>query len=95
MSEAAIQKVVCMAVVSDRFRSQLLGEDRAEVLRLFGLENREQQALIEIHAETIEEFAAGVERLLHGWKRAEVCGRSLATAPLCRGMPIEVPPGRE
>ena len=69
MFDTAIQKIVCQAVVSDQYRARLLGSDRAEVLRSSGLNFREQEALLSIHAETIEEFAAGVERIMRQWKQ--------------------------
>ena len=63
MCETAIQKLVCQAVVSDSYRNRLLGSERAEVLRTAGLDAKEQEALLSIRAATIEEFAAGVERM--------------------------------
>ena len=71
MCDTAIQKLVCQAVVSDHYRTRLLGPDRAEVLRTSGLDAREQEALLSIQAVTIEEFAAGVERVTRLWKREE------------------------
>jgi hypothetical protein len=70
MDDTAVQKIVCQAVVSDQYRARLLGSDREEVLRCSGLDASEQEALLAIHAETIEEFAAGVERVTRLWKRA-------------------------
>ena len=69
MGETAIQKLVCQAVVSDQYRIRLLGSDRADVLRTSGLDEQEQEALLAIPAHTIEEFAAGVERMARQWKR--------------------------
>jgi hypothetical protein len=96
MTEAAIQKIVCMAVVSGRFRSQLLGEERPAVLRSFGgLDAREQEALMGIQAGTIEEFAAGVERLVHGWRRTDIDPHSLKPVSIPGWIPIDSPPKRE
>lgn len=95
MTEAAIQKIVCMAVVSGRFRSQLLGEERPEVLRSFGLDAKEQEALMGIHAGTIEEFAAGVERFTRAWKRSESGSRSMEPVSIPGWIPIDAPPRRE
>jgi hypothetical protein len=95
MSEAAIQKIVCMAVVSDRFRAQLLGMDRAAVLSEHGLIGREYEALMEISASTIEDFAAGVERLLRVWRRAEAGGRVREPVPLAGCLVANLPPGRD
>jgi len=69
MCEAAIQQIVCRAVVSERFRDRLLGAEREEVLRNSDLDKREREAFLAIPAETIEEFAAGVERVVRGWKQ--------------------------
>jgi hypothetical protein len=95
MTEAAIHKVVCMAVVSGRFRSQLLGDERPELLRSFGLDAKEQEALMDIHAGTIEEFAAGVERLIRGWRRTENSSRCMEPVSIPGWISIDAPPRRE
>ncbi len=69
MSEDAIQRIICRAVVSERFRDQLLGVDRGEILRNSDLDPLERVAFLAIPAETIEEFAAGVERAIRSLKR--------------------------
>ncbi len=81
MSEAAIQQIVCRAVVNERFRNRLLGGEREEVLRTSDLDLREQEAYLAIPAETIEEFAAGVERVMRGWKRSTNRFRRRETHP--------------
>jgi hypothetical protein len=88
MDESAIQRLVCQAVVSDNYRIRLLGSERAEVLRTSGLEEKEQEALLSIPAGTIEEFAAGVERMARQWRRAGPGSIARETAAI-RGM-IEV-----
>jgi hypothetical protein len=70
MCDTAIQKIVCRAVISDAYRARLLGSDRAVVLRSSGLDAGEEMALMSIQAETIEEFAAGVERWMRLSKQA-------------------------
>jgi hypothetical protein len=70
MDDTAIQKLVCQAVVSDQYRARLLGPGRLDVLRRSGLDAREQETLLAIRAETIEEFASGVERAMRLWRRA-------------------------
>ncbi|MGB7539563.1 MAG: hypothetical protein WBM17_13570 [Anaerolineales bacterium] len=77
MGETAIQRLVCQAVISDQYRNRLLGSERAEVLRTSGLDEQEQEVLLSIPAGTLEEFAAGVERMARQWKRAGM--RSMAT----------------
>jgi hypothetical protein len=69
MCEIAIHQIVCRAVVSERFRDRLLGAEREEILQTVDLDAREREAFLSIPAETIEEFAAGVERVLRGWRR--------------------------
>jgi hypothetical protein len=92
MCEAAIQKLVCQAVVSDQYRSRLLSSDRAEVLRTSGLTEKEQSALMSIPARTIEEFAAGVELLTRQWKRTGKEFPARETAPVCGWIEMELPP---
>jgi hypothetical protein len=91
MCEAAIQKIVCLAVVSERFRTQLLGVEREEVLRASDLEKQEQEALLAIPAETIEEFAAGVERVTRTWKQGANRNRCREIFPLYSLIPMEAP----
>jgi hypothetical protein len=92
MYDTAIQMIVCQAVVSDRYRARLLGSDRAEVLRTSGLDTLEQEALLSIQAETIEEFAAGVERVMRQWKQA--VGRVDFREPIAvrKLLVVEIPP---
>jgi hypothetical protein len=92
MCETAIQKLVCQAVVSDSYRNRLLGSERAEVLRTAGLDAKEQEALLSIRAATIEEFAAGVERMTRLWKRAEKGTLVGEPAVLRRWIRSELPP---
>jgi hypothetical protein len=95
MCNTAIQKLVCQAVVSDAYRIRLLGSERAEVLRTAGLNTREQQALLAIRARTIEEFAAGVERMTRMWKRAGKVALQGEGAALCGLIELEFPPRSE
>jgi hypothetical protein len=92
MYDTAIQRLVCQAVVSDRFRARLLGSDRAEVLRASGLGAVEQKELLSIPADTLEEFAAGIERMMRQGKpagdRPDV-GESVAIRGL---LAVEIPP---
>ena len=91
MGETAIQKLVCQAVVSDQYRIRLLGSDRADVLRTSGLDEQEQEALLAIPAHTIEEFAAGVERMARQWKRAGTGSIARETAAIRGMIEVEVP----
>jgi hypothetical protein len=91
MGETAIQKLVCQAVVSDQYRIRLLGSDRADVLRTSGLDEQEQEALLAIPAHTIEEFAAGVERMARQWKRAGSGSIARETAAIRGMIEVEVP----
>ncbi len=91
MGETAIQKLVCQAVVSDHYRIRLLCSDRADVLRTSGLDEQEQEALLAIPAQTIEEFAAGVERMARQWKRAGTGSIARETAVLRGMIEVELP----
>ncbi len=91
MGETAIQKLVCQAVVSDQYRIRLLGSDRADVLRTSGLDEQEQEALLSIPARTIEEFAAGVERMARQWKRAGMGSIARETAVIRGMVEVEIP----
>jgi hypothetical protein len=91
MGETAIQRLVCQAVVSDQYRIRLLGSDRAEVLRTSGLDEQEQEALLSIPAHTIEEFAAGVERMARQWKRAGMGSIARETAAIRGMVEVELP----
>jgi hypothetical protein len=92
MLDTAIQKIVCQAVVSDVFRARLLGSEREDVLRSSGLDAAEQEALLSIRADTIEEFAAGVERVVRQARQAG--SRSDPwESPAVRGwLAMELPP---
>ena len=92
MYDTAIQKIVCKAVVSDHFRARLLGTDRAEVLRSSGLDAVEQEALLSISADTIEEFAAGVERMMRQWRQAGGRMETRETVPVHGLLAMEIPP---
>ncbi len=92
MYDTAIQKIVCQAVVSDQYRARLLGSDRVEVLRCSGLDAREQEDLLAIHAETIEEFAAGVERVTRAWQRAGNRPPGKETFAIRRLIEVDLPP---
>jgi hypothetical protein len=92
MDETAIQRLVCQAVVSDHYRIRLLGSERAEVLRTSGLGEQEQEVLLSITAGTIEEFAAGVERMARQWKRAGMGSIARDTAAIRGMIEVELPP---
>lgn len=92
MSDTAIQKIVCQAVVSDAFRARLLGSERKDVLRSSGLDAVEQEALLSIPADTIEEFAAGVDRVLRQWKKTGNRMASSDSAALRGWLAMEMPP---
>jgi hypothetical protein len=91
MCEIAIQQIVCRAVVSERFRVRLLGATREEVLHTADLDPREQEAFLAIPADTIEEFAAGVERVMRGWKQAINRNRCREVLPMPSLIPMVAP----
>ena len=90
MSEIAIQRMICRAVVSEQYRNRLLGSDREKVLRASELEVREREAFLAISAETIEEFAAGVERAMRSWKRRAKLTRSVENLPIRNLISIDI-----
>jgi hypothetical protein len=90
MSEVAIQRMICRAVVSERYRDRLLGSDREKILRASDLEDREREAFLAISAETIEEFAAGVERAMRNWKRRAKQNRSPESLPIRNLISIDI-----
>ncbi len=92
MSDSVIQKLVCQAVVSDQYRARLLGSDRAEVLRTSGLDEFDQEALLGIQAQTLEEFAAGIERMARRRKQAVLAAAPNAGAVLRGWIELEIPP---
>ena len=94
MCETAIHQIVCRAVVSERFRDRLLGAEREEVLRTADLDPREREAFLSIPAETIEEFAAGVERVLRGWRQGTNRIHCREILPVHRCIPM-IEPRRE
>jgi hypothetical protein len=94
MTDTAIQQMVCRAIVSDQYRVKLLGSERAEVLQASGLDAREQEALLAIRAETIEDFAASVERALRQWKHAALRRVPMETVPVRGMVAMEIPPRR-
>ena len=91
MSEAAIQQIICRAVVSERFRDQLLGADREQVLRNSNLDQWEREAFLGISAATIEEFAAGVERAMRSWKRGAKRNHCRESLPILHPISIDTP----
>ncbi|MBN1438405.1 MAG: hypothetical protein JW929_03260 [Anaerolineales bacterium] len=92
MHNSAIQRIVCQAVVSDAYRARLLGSDRVQLLRSAGLDPREQEALLAIQAETIEEFAAGVERVARLWRQAAHKVQGYAAFEFRRPIEVDLPP---
>ena len=92
MNDTAVQKIVCQAVVSDQYRAKLLSSERVEVLRCAGLDSREQEALLAIRADTIEEFAAGVERVTRLWKQAANRIPGKEPCEIRRLIEVEIPP---
>lgn len=66
MSIRGLHEVVGKAAISDSFRAGLFNGQRAEMLRQFAdkLDAEEQQALLNIQAEVLYEFAAAIELLI-------------------------------
>lgn len=66
MSIRGLHEVVGKACISDSFRAGLFNGHRAEMLRQFAdkLEAEELQALLNIQAEVLSEFAAAIEQLI-------------------------------
>lgn len=64
MDPKKLDKVVGKAIASKKFREGLFTEKRAELLKQFDLEADEFGALMSIRANTLAEFARGVNRAL-------------------------------
>ena len=66
MSIRGLNEVVGKACISDSFRAGLFNGQRTEMLRQFAdkLDSDEQQALLNIEAEVLADFAAAVEQLI-------------------------------
>ncbi len=73
MSTDGINRMLGEAVISDRFRAGLLNGQRAELVGdpRFQLEADETAALLSIQADTLQQFAAAVERYIEGRKAAD------------------------
>jgi hypothetical protein len=63
MSIDALQLMVGRAVVSDEYRKGILNGRKAELIRELDLDPRESAAVLAIHASTLAEFAAAVDRI--------------------------------
>jgi hypothetical protein len=92
MCDTEIQKIVCRAVITDAYRARLLGSDRESVLRSSGLDAGEEKALMSIQAETIEEFATGVERWMRLSKQSGNRFRKREPISIPGMVAIELPP---
>ncbi len=66
MSTDGINRLLGEAVISDRFRTGLLNGQRSELVSdpRFQLEADETTALLSIQAESLQQFAAAVERFI-------------------------------
>ncbi len=87
MSIGELERLVCTAVISTRFRHKLLNGSRAQMLDEFELTAEEREFLLSIQAETVQEFATS---LLHWLK--EKGGRNAASIfPLVEGPWWQIP----
>ncbi len=64
MSQQTLQRVVGTAIVDHRFRADFLDGGRRRLLAQFGLGEEEAALLLGIRANTLEEFAAELQRHL-------------------------------
>lgn len=78
MSQQALQKLVGTAIVDRRFREGFLNGARRRLLTSFRLAHEEQETVLSIQADTVEGFAAELERRLlnaarhpSGWLRSD------------------------
>jgi hypothetical protein len=65
MSIRNLEILVGKAVVSDQFRAGILNGRRAELLHEFDLEPDEASEVLAIQADTLAEFSAAIERIVH------------------------------
>ncbi len=64
MSATGLNRLVGRAVVSERFRAELLDGRRDELLTGYDLSPEEHSAVMGIHADALHEFAAAVDHLI-------------------------------
>jgi len=64
-----MQKLVGTAITDRRFREGLLNGGRQRLLAQFGLSDEEIALLLAIHAESLEGFAAELQRRLESQRR--------------------------
>lgn len=64
MCTKKLHRIVGKAIVSKKFREGILNGKRAELIQGFNLEAEEFGALMSIRAETLPEFARGVNTIL-------------------------------
>ncbi len=83
MSQHALQKLVGMAIVDQRFRQGFLNGGRKRLLAQFDLATEEQEVVLSIRASSLEGFAAELERRLGGGKTPGMC-RPLIQEPFAR-----------
>jgi hypothetical protein len=62
MPYESLQAVVGTAVIDSGFRKALLNGSRQRVIQQFGLTNEETRAVMEIRADSLEQFAGQLDR---------------------------------
>lgn len=67
MSEMALRDLIAHAVVDNKMCSELLAEDRENVLSQFDLSDVERVALVQIKARSLQAFAAQLD----DWMRSQ------------------------
>jgi CheY-like chemotaxis protein len=77
MSIDSMNAIVTKAVVSDRFRAGILNGQRAVLIRDFDLEPAEIAAIMSIHADSLAEFAAKIDKLVYARKIAPAAQQGL------------------
>ena len=77
MSIDSMNAIVTKAVVSDRFRAGILNGQRAVLIRDFDLEPDEMAAIMSIHADSLTEFAAMIDKLVQAHDIASPAQRRL------------------
>ncbi|MBI5080779.1 MAG: hypothetical protein HZB17_05690 [Chloroflexi bacterium] len=64
MSTKKLHRIVGKAIVSEKFREGILNGKRAELMQQFNLEAEEFGAMMSIRANTLSDFARGVNTIL-------------------------------
>ena len=64
MSASELDRLVCQAVLSEKFCAAVLDGQRAELIKAYNLDPEEVARLLAIHADTLPDFAAAALQVI-------------------------------